>query len=245
MRALKLNKRVLDSLHALRMEPFIRFLTSTFDSYDPRSKSLLFRYTAADLMLKLVLAGHQPMAIVMRNQHIGSITLQYAGNQVAFDAIGTDPAGNEVPVNLQAIAPGIDAALIALLLPDIERVIDKASRYVSAFDRLVFTSPELLLSASKSGITYRVRTDTPRIDEQLMNALDKALSLTNRVVITLRVIRLDEAGRHEAIVAPQVVQRSQPLRPLALQAINEHFGKHGVSNPAVSRRSPTCHTIQL
>ena len=68
MHALKLNRRVLDSLHALRMEPVLRLLSTSFLLYEPRTKALQFRYTADNLMLRLVLAGHQPMAITPSNR---------------------------------------------------------------------------------------------------------------------------------------------------------------------------------
>lgn len=241
MHALKLNRRALDSLHALRMEPFLRLISTSSPSYDPRTKSIHFSYTASDIAFRLTMAGHQSLAIALRDHLVSTITLRYSGDYIVPTATGTNAAGDQCQVDLQAIAPGIGVALVEKLLPDIEQAVNKADRYVRAFAKLAFCSPELLLNASRNGITYRVRTDTPKVDEALLEALDKAMSRTNAIVLVLRVVRIDVTGtKDEHILPVKVVDRAQPLRPFAINAIQSFFQPPAATSQPFPPRGTSC-----
>jgi len=236
MQAVPLNRAAVPQLRALRMEPFLRLSSIHSPAFDERAKAVTYVYPATYVASRLMLSGHGPLAVSLRDAMAKDVSISYLGDR-ALMAVNVDTtSGDKQALEPRHVAPGLDVALIELFIRGIADSFDRAERYVNAMGKLVFCSPELLLNATKGGLTFRVRTDTPKVDAALIDALDVAMSKTNAMVLSLRVTRVDSNnGKSETLYAPQVVSRAQPLRPLAVLALSR-FLQSTQDTPAISMR---------
>lgn len=235
MHEIALHQRALDSLHALRVEPFLKLISINPPKFDPRTKAFTYVHSAISVISQLMLAGHVGLAVSMRDHMARSVSMAYTGNRVCLSVNVVMPDGSEGHVSPASVAPGLDVALVGLYLRDITDSLLAADRYLNGMVKLVYCAPELLLNATKDGVTYRVRTDTPPVDAHLIAALDRALSLTGVQIVAFRIIRSDPTGhKRESIEPAQVVKRTQPLRPLATQALSRFLSAQ--VSPGISMR---------
>lgn len=235
MQALTLNRRALDSLHALRVEPFLKLLSIHPPTFDARSKCFRYVFASPCAIARLMLAGHLLLAVFLRDKLVRSITLDYAGNKVSVYVDVEMPDGSIVQEPATTVASGLDLALVDAFREEIEHGLMLADRYLSGFTKLVYCTPELLLNNTRGGLTYRVRTDVPVIDHHLIDTLDRAMSRSNVQIVAFRVSRQSLSGHKvESLVPAQIVERTQPLRPLAILALGR-FIHHQVT-PGISMR---------
>jgi hypothetical protein len=235
MHAVTLNQRPLDSLHALRVMPFLQLLSTAPPTFDPRAKAFHYVHSSTRAIAQLMMAGHVAFAIAMRDRVVRSVSLTYTGNKVWVQTTVEQADGSELQVPAADIAPGLDLALLNLNLPEITADLRQADRYLGAMAKLVYCAPEMLLDATRDGVRFRVRTDTPPVDAHLLATLDRALSRCGVQIVVFRISRIDTTGaRHDVLEPAQIVERTQPLRPLAIQALGRFL--HVQATPGISMR---------
>lgn len=240
MSTIQIAHPALDSLRALRLEPFLKLLSTQPPTYEPRSKAFHYRFTATHAVTALMLSGHMPLAIALRDSKAREIHLGYSGNKLSMCITVEDSAGDMLEVSPSKLASGLDLALVQLYRPSIEDALSRADRYLNGMAKRLYCSPELLVNATRHGFTYRVRTDAPPIDAHLLTVLDVAMASGSSIVVALRVSRTDPSHRKtESLLPAKVISRQQPLRAYAVSELTRHINDTQAS-PAISMRSP-CH----
>ena len=230
----------LDSLRALRLEPFLKLLSTQPPTYDPRGKAFHYRFTATHAASALMLSGHMPLAIALRDSKAREILLGYSGNKLSTRVIVEDSAGDLLEVSPSKLASGLDLALVQLYRASIEDALSRADRYLNGMAKRLYCSPELLVNATRHGITYRVRTDAPPIDAHLLTVLDAAMASGTAIVVALRISRTDLSHhKTESLLPAKVLSRHQPLRAFAAGELTRYINATQAP-PAISMRSP-CH----
>lgn len=223
MTKLKLNRRALDSLHALRMLPFLKHISTHPVELKQHGNCFIFCYSITEIIASLMMLGYHPLALVLRDRMVKRISAYYTGDSIHFIASIPDTVGNEFEINVSEIAADLNGQLCLILLEQIYRSVDAADRYVNAMKKLIYCSPELLVTYSNEGVAYTISTDTPKVDVDLIQALDKAMHIADAIVLSLRITSRQGMQRNAVLISPRVVSRSQPLRPIALEALRRHI----------------------
>lgn len=238
MRTLQIARPALDSLHALRLEPFLKLLSSQPPTYDPRAKAFTHRFPVTHAASALMLHGYMPLAMALRDSRARTVTLGYAGNRISISVTVEDSAGEPLEACPTTIAPGLDLALVELYRPSIEDALSRAERYLKGMSQRVYCSSELLINAARHGYTFRVRTDAPPIDAHLLSLLDTAMASGSAIVVCLRIARTGpDRLKSECLLPAKVISRHQPLRALAASELTR-FIHSTQASPAISMRPP-------